>query len=109
MKNLLLLFLMLFNTNTFSNSCGSPFLGWRPPPRWDIIVNEIEKAGKKEYYQPVQIRKKCSSCGYAGYDKETGYIWIKYNSSILNPEAEQRFRMAVREWIKNGIEYHENK
>ena len=109
MKNLLLLILMLFNTNTFSNSCGSPFLGWRPPPRWDIIVNEIEKAGKQEYYQPVQIRKKCSSCGYAGYDKETGYIWIKYNSSILNSEAEQRFRMAVREWIKHGIEYHENK
>ena len=108
MKKLLLLYLIFFNANAFSNSCGSPFLGWRPPPRWNIIVDEITKAGKKEFYQPVQVRKKCFYCDYAGYDKHTGYIWIKHNSSILVSDAEQQFRIAVREWIKNGIEYYEN-
>ena len=108
MKKLFFFYLILFNTGVLSNSCGSPFLGWRPPPRWNIIADEIEKAGKSEYYQPVQIRKKCISCEYAGYDLKTGYVWVKHDSSVLIPKAEQQFRKAIREWIKNGIEYYED-
>ena len=98
--------LIFFNSSVFSNSCGSPFNGWKPPPRWNIIVDEIKKAGKTNYFQPVQVRKRCLSCDFAGYDKQKGYIWIRYDSSMLIPEAERQFRYAVREWISYGIEYH---
>ena len=89
-----------------ANSCGSPFLGWKPPPRWNLIIEELHKAGKTEFFRPVQVRKRCQGCGYAGYDHSTGYIWVNYYSPILIPDAEKQFREAVQAWIRNGIEYH---
>ena len=108
MNKIIFIFLFSFNTSIFSNTCGSPFTGWRPPPRWHIITDELEKAGKKEFHRPVQVRKKCSFCKYAGYDELTGYIWIKYNTSMLVPEAESQFRAAIRKWISNAIEYSDD-
>ena len=99
--------IVFYCSSVFSNSCGSPFLGWKPPPRWDLIVDEINKSGKTDFYQPVQIRKRCTSCDHAGYDKTTGYIWIRHDSSMFIPEAEAEFREAVRDWIRQGIEYYE--
>ena len=40
--------LIFFNSSVFSNSCGSPFHGWKPPPRWNIIVDEIKKSNAKK-------------------------------------------------------------
>ena len=109
MKQLLVMFTMwfvlcsglIFITNeATAGSCGSPFSG---NPRWDLIKAEIDKANKQEYYRPVQVRE--NILVHALYDEEREYIVISKTASMLVPEAREQFKIAVREWIKKGIEY----
>ena len=84
-------------------SCGSPFSGNPQAPRWDLIKAEIDKANKHEYYRPVQVRE--NILVHVLYDEEREYIVISKTASMLVPEAREQFKIAVREWIKKGIEY----
>ena len=112
MKDILTMILMWFvlcfgilfiSNEATAGTCGSPFSGNPQAPRWDLIKAEIDKANKKEYYRPVQVREELQI--HALYDEEREYIVISKTASMLVPEARDQFKSAVREWIKKGIEY----